>query len=139
MPGDIISGASNKAMLFYSTWNLHRPVRYAVTNFMIVTGCPVQQNILFKLVHENIGILRYKSDSHGCSVCLVEELAVKSEDIVVEDEADEFKTKELIIDFGKKGGEHVPIYINRAEVERFESVKFLVVTITNNLSWASHV
>eukprot|EP00061_Rhincodon_typus_P013860 g40490.t1 len=40
------------------------------------------------------------------------------------------KTKELIIDFRKKGG---------AEVERGESVKFLRVTITNNLTWSSYV
>eukprot|EP00061_Rhincodon_typus_P016508 g44767.t1 len=35
------------------------------------------------------------------------------------------KTAELIIDFRKKGGEHAPIYINGAEVERVESGKFL--------------
>eukprot|EP00061_Rhincodon_typus_P016127 g44176.t1 len=35
------------------------------------------------------------------------------------------KTKELIIDFRKKWGEHAPIYINGAEVDRAESVKFL--------------
>eukprot|EP00061_Rhincodon_typus_P014096 g40908.t1 len=46
------------------------------------------------------------------------------------------KTKELIIDFRKKGGEHASIYINGTEVE---SVKFLTVTITDDLSWASHV
>eukprot|EP00061_Rhincodon_typus_P001848 g15948.t1 len=49
------------------------------------------------------------------------------------------KTKELIIDFRKKGGEYAPIYINGTEVERVESVKFLDVTITGNLSWTSHV
>eukprot|EP00061_Rhincodon_typus_P007169 g28574.t1 len=49
------------------------------------------------------------------------------------------KTKELIIDFRKKGGEHTPIYTNGTEVERVESVKFLGVTITDNLSWNSHV
>eukprot|EP00061_Rhincodon_typus_P001080 g13662.t1 len=49
------------------------------------------------------------------------------------------ETKELIIDFRKKGGEHAPIYINGTEVERVESVKFLRVTITNDLSWTSHV
>eukprot|EP00061_Rhincodon_typus_P018553 g47767.t1 len=34
----------------------------------------------------------------------------------------ECKTKELIVDFRKKGGQHIPIYINGAEVD---SVKFL--------------
>eukprot|EP00061_Rhincodon_typus_P011712 g36942.t1 len=37
------------------------------------------------------------------------------------------KTKELIIDFRKKGGEHTPIYINGTEVERVDCVKFLGV------------
>eukprot|EP00061_Rhincodon_typus_P012258 g37882.t1 len=49
------------------------------------------------------------------------------------------KTKELIIDFRKKGGEHSPKYINGTEVERVESVNLLRVTITDNLSWTSHV
>eukprot|EP00061_Rhincodon_typus_P011555 g36656.t1 len=49
------------------------------------------------------------------------------------------KTKELIIDFRKKGGEQAPIYINDVEVERVESIKFLRVSITDNLSWTSHV
>eukprot|EP00061_Rhincodon_typus_P002483 g17692.t1 len=35
------------------------------------------------------------------------------------------KTKELIIDFRKKGGEHTPISINGAEVEMGEDIKFL--------------
>eukprot|EP00061_Rhincodon_typus_P008074 g30355.t1 len=35
------------------------------------------------------------------------------------------RTKKLIIDFRKKGREHVPVYIKGAEVERTESVKFL--------------
>eukprot|EP00061_Rhincodon_typus_P014226 g41126.t1 len=39
----------------------------------------------------------------------------------------------LIIDFRKKGGEHTPIYINGTEVDRAESIKFLRVTITNDL------
>eukprot|EP00061_Rhincodon_typus_P015950 g43906.t1 len=39
----------------------------------------------------------------------------------------------------KKGGECAPIYINRAEIERVENVKFLGVTITDNLSWTSRV
>eukprot|EP00061_Rhincodon_typus_P004534 g22828.t1 len=49
------------------------------------------------------------------------------------------KTKELIIGFKKKGGDHTPIYINGTEVERVESIKFLGVTITDNLSWTYHV
>eukprot|EP00061_Rhincodon_typus_P011784 g37057.t1 len=49
------------------------------------------------------------------------------------------KSKELIIDFRKEGREHAPIYINRTEVERVKSIKFLRVTITDNLSWTSHV
>eukprot|EP00061_Rhincodon_typus_P006808 g27827.t1 len=48
-------------------------------------------------------------------------------------------TKELIIHFRKKGGEHAPICINRTEVERMKTIKFLRVTITDNLSWTSHV
>eukprot|EP00061_Rhincodon_typus_P007261 g28782.t1 len=38
----------------------------------------------------------------------------------------------------KGGGEHAPIYINRTEVERVESIKLLRVTITDNLSWTSN-
>eukprot|EP00061_Rhincodon_typus_P001262 g14232.t1 len=49
------------------------------------------------------------------------------------------KTKELITNFRKKGGEHTPIYTNGTEVERVKSIKFLRVTITDNLSWTSHV
>eukprot|EP00061_Rhincodon_typus_P010187 g34280.t1 len=49
------------------------------------------------------------------------------------------KTKELIIPFGKNGGEHAPSDINGTEVERAETVKFLRVTITDNLSWTSHI
>eukprot|EP00061_Rhincodon_typus_P011533 g36609.t1 len=40
---------------------------------------------------------------------------------------------------GTKGGEHAPININGTEVERVESVKFLGVMITYDLSWTSHV
>eukprot|EP00061_Rhincodon_typus_P013056 g39190.t1 len=49
------------------------------------------------------------------------------------------KTKELIINFRKKGGEHALIYINRTEVERVKSIQFLGVTITDELSWTSHI
>eukprot|EP00061_Rhincodon_typus_P010009 g33944.t1 len=48
------------------------------------------------------------------------------------------KTEELIIDFRKKGGEHSPIYINGTVVERVNSIKFLGMIITDNLSWTSH-
>eukprot|EP00061_Rhincodon_typus_P018878 g48243.t1 len=43
------------------------------------------------------------------------------------------KTKELIIAFRKKGGEYASININGTEVERVESIKFLGLTITDNL------
>eukprot|EP00061_Rhincodon_typus_P002902 g18778.t1 len=49
------------------------------------------------------------------------------------------KTKELIISFRKIGGEHAFIYINGTEVERVESIKFLRMTITVDLSWISHM
>eukprot|EP00061_Rhincodon_typus_P001325 g14456.t1 len=37
------------------------------------------------------------------------------------------------------GGEHAPIYINCAEVEKVNSIKFLGETITDDQSWTSHV
>eukprot|EP00061_Rhincodon_typus_P000826 g12882.t1 len=46
------------------------------------------------------------------------------------------KTKELVIDFRKKGGEYARIYI---DVERLENVKFLKVMITDILSLTSHI
>eukprot|EP00061_Rhincodon_typus_P009653 g33312.t1 len=49
------------------------------------------------------------------------------------------KAKELTIDFRKQGGGHAPIYISGTEVKMAESIKFLGVTITNNLSWSSHI
>eukprot|EP00061_Rhincodon_typus_P007903 g30043.t1 len=44
-----------------------------------------------------------------------------------------------MIDFRKKGGEHALIDINGTEFERVKSIKFLGVTITDNLPWTSHV
>eukprot|EP00061_Rhincodon_typus_P004004 g21529.t1 len=49
------------------------------------------------------------------------------------------KTKELFIYFKNKGGEHTPIYINGIEFEEVESVKFVGVMITDNLSWISYI
>eukprot|EP00061_Rhincodon_typus_P006414 g27034.t1 len=49
------------------------------------------------------------------------------------------KTKELISVFRKKGGEHVSTCINGTEVERVKRIKFLGVTIADDLSWTSHV
>ncbi len=50
------------------------------------------------------------------------------------------KTKELIIDFRKKEIKtHTPVYINGAEVMQVNSVGFLGISITENLSWSSHI
>jgi hypothetical protein len=48
------------------------------------------------------------------------------------------KTKETIVDYGKRMTEHSPILIDGAEVEQVESFKFLGVHITNKLSWSKH-
>ena len=48
------------------------------------------------------------------------------------------KTKELIVDFRKQRGEHCPITIDRAAVERVTSFKFLCVHIAEDLTWATH-
>ena len=45
------------------------------------------------------------------------------------------KTKELIVDFRKKGGTHTPIHINGMVVERVTNFKFLGVHISDDLSW----
>eukprot|EP00061_Rhincodon_typus_P014246 g41158.t1 len=49
------------------------------------------------------------------------------------------KMKELVIDFRKWSRGLAPVYINGAEVEMIENVKFLAVMITNDLSWSTHV
>jgi hypothetical protein len=46
------------------------------------------------------------------------------------------KTKELMVDYRKWRAEH--IQIDRAVVEQVESVKFLGVHITKELSWSTH-
>eukprot|EP00061_Rhincodon_typus_P009923 g33782.t1 len=47
--------------------------------------------------------------------------------------------KQLVIDFKKQDGGHAPVYIYDAEVGMVESVKYLGVMITNNLSWSTHI
>eukprot|EP00061_Rhincodon_typus_P013345 g39665.t1 len=49
------------------------------------------------------------------------------------------KTKELVIDFRKRSRVHAPVCINGAEVEMVNNTKVLGVTITNNLSWTTHI
>eukprot|EP00061_Rhincodon_typus_P005636 g25396.t1 len=49
------------------------------------------------------------------------------------------KMKKLVIDFRKRSGVHAPICINGAEMEMVDSIKFLGVTNTNDLSWSTHV
>ena len=44
----------------------------------------------------------------------------------------------MIVDYRKKRTEQVPILINRAVVDQFESFKFLGVHITNKLTWSKH-
>jgi hypothetical protein len=48
------------------------------------------------------------------------------------------QTKELILDYRKRRVEQALINIDGAEVERFESFKFLGVHISNELSWSKH-
>eukprot|EP00061_Rhincodon_typus_P014140 g40982.t1 len=45
----------------------------------------------------------------------------------------------IISENRNKKGQHAPIYIIRTEVEKVKSIKFLGVTITDNLPWTSHV
>uniref|UniRef100_A0A669F608 Reverse transcriptase domain-containing protein n=1 Tax=Oreochromis niloticus TaxID=8128 RepID=A0A669F608_ORENI len=49
------------------------------------------------------------------------------------------KTKEIIVDFRRKGhSNHLPLFIGGGEVERVSSFKFLGVTVTEDLSWGNH-
>ena len=48
------------------------------------------------------------------------------------------KTKELIVDYRKRRTKHAPILIDGAVVEQVESFEFLVVHITDKLSWSKH-
>lgn len=48
------------------------------------------------------------------------------------------KTKELIIDFTRRGGGHVPLLINGETVERVTSFKFLGVHMSEDTSWTAN-
>ena len=48
------------------------------------------------------------------------------------------KTKEMIVDYRKRRTAHATILIDGAAVEQVDSFKFLVVHITNKLSWFKH-
>lgn len=48
------------------------------------------------------------------------------------------KTKEMIVDFWRSRPEHTPLCISNREVDRVESVKFLGVQITDDLSWSKN-
>jgi hypothetical protein len=48
------------------------------------------------------------------------------------------KTRELIMDYRKRRGEHAPIPIDRAAVERVESFKLFSVHITKELTCSTH-
>ena len=39
----------------------------------------------------------------------------------------------------KEAKTHIPVYISGAEVEQVNSFKFLGISITENLSWTSHI
>eukprot|EP00061_Rhincodon_typus_P008952 g32028.t1 len=49
------------------------------------------------------------------------------------------KVKELVIDFWKQWGGHIPVHMNGAEMEKVKSFNVLGVNITNNLSWSIYV
>uniref|UniRef100_A0A3B3QVD1 Reverse transcriptase domain-containing protein n=1 Tax=Paramormyrops kingsleyae TaxID=1676925 RepID=A0A3B3QVD1_9TELE len=48
------------------------------------------------------------------------------------------KTKEMIVDFRKQATEHRPINIGGEAVEQVSSLRFLRVTLTDDLKWSSH-
>ncbi len=48
------------------------------------------------------------------------------------------KTKELVVDFRRQSREHTPIIIDKTPVERVNSIKFLAVHITEDLTWFAH-
>ncbi len=48
------------------------------------------------------------------------------------------KTKELVVDFRRQSREHTPITIDKTPVEWVNSVKFLGVHITEDLTWSAH-
>jgi hypothetical protein len=49
-----------------------------------------------------------------------------------------YKTKEMIVDYRKRRTKHAPILIDGAVVEQVESFKFLGIHITNKLEWSKH-
>ena len=50
------------------------------------------------------------------------------------------KSKNLVFDIRKNEAKtHTPVYISGAEVEQVNSLKFLGINITENLSWTSHI
>jgi hypothetical protein len=48
-------------------------------------------------------------------------------------------TKELIVDYRKKAGQHLPISINGQVVDWVSSFRFLGTTIHQSLSWAPNI
>ena len=45
---------------------------------------------------------------------------------------------ELIVDYRRKRGEHAPIHIDVAVVERVESFKYIGAHNTKDLTWSTH-
>eukprot|EP00061_Rhincodon_typus_P012493 g38258.t1 len=92
-------------------------------------------NTIYKFVDDTITVGRISNNDESCYRREIEGLVTWCNEKNLS--LNVGKTKELIIDFRKKGGEHVPIYINETEVEKMKSIKFLGVTITDDLSWTS--